>query len=453
VRNFRPPFTDPPQFGHSEVASTSRHCCKVSRSLLAADNQWPYLEDLPRNLMDVKVDPAITPLQVRLSGPVSLMAVGRRQCRILYLVGQLGCGGAERQLCYLLHYMDREVYSPGVVVLNYSVDDIYVGELHAMGVPLYYFPPEISNLAKLEAIRRLAGRLKAEVIHSFSLHTNFAAYWAALATNTVAIGSVRGDFSRAKKSCGFWRACLNARWPRRQVFNSLSSADKAKRYRELFRPKHIDVVRNGLDLQRFSVRPVKWAKKNHMVGLGSMLPLKRWDRLLRIVWDLKRRGCECTVRIAGDGPQRSRLESQARELAISDSVEFIGVTRDVSRLLEDAKFLVHTSDTEGCPNAVMEAMACGRAVIAMDTGDIPALVEDQKSGFVVAQGDEEGFRDRILQLLADDDLCQRMGSVARAKAERDFGLGKLVTEMLHVYKSAGWGIEPIVSYPQLGGGG
>ena len=86
----------------------------------------------------------------------------------------------------------------------------------------------------------------------------------------------------------------------------------------------------------------------------------------------------------------------------------------------------------------MEAMACGLPVVAMDAGDIPYLVEEGRTGFVVRQGEEATFVKRISQLIADDQLCLRMGSAARAKAEREFKVERLISETLDVYRAAGW---------------
>jgi glycosyltransferase involved in cell wall biosynthesis len=86
----------------------------------------------------------------------------------------------------------------------------------------------------------------------------------------------------------------------------------------------------------------------------------------------------------------------------------------------------------------MEAMACGRPVVAMDAGDIPFLVEDGRTGFVVRRGDEGAFGQRVMQLLSDENLCRSMGLAARAKAERQFGLDRVVSETLEAYKAAGW---------------
>jgi glycosyltransferase involved in cell wall biosynthesis len=381
----------------------------------------------------------MNPLLSSLSGtPIEGVALSSSRCRILYIIGQLGWGGSERQLSYLLRAMDRERYPSHVLVWNYSPDHRYVDEIRSLSVPIHFFPQGTSSAVKLQGVRRLAQSLGAEVIHSWSFFTNFPAYWAALGTKAVALGSLRGNFDVATKVSGLWRGWLSARWPRYQISNSFSSAERARRSRGIFSPKHMDVVRNGLDLQRFCVLNGNAVVKEYIVGVGSLLSVKRWDRVLRIVDEVRRKGAECRVRIAGDGPERRRLERQAQDLGISEYVEFLGATLDVRGLLEKSRFLVHMSDSEGCPNVVMEAMACGRPVVAMDAGDIPFLVEDGRSGFVIHRGDETTFAEHVLRLLADDELCRHMGLAARAKAEQEFGLGSLVDETLNAYRAAGW---------------
>jgi glycosyltransferase involved in cell wall biosynthesis len=123
---------------------------------------------------------------------------------------------------------------------------------------------------------------------------------------------------------------------------------------------------------------------------------------------------------------------------VANLVQFLGVRQDIPKLLADSSFLIHTAEEEGCPNVIMEAMACGRAVVAMDAGDIPYLVEDGKTGFVVRQGDAETFAECVSQLISDHELCLRMGLAARVKAEKDFRLERLISETLAVYKAIGW---------------
>jgi glycosyltransferase involved in cell wall biosynthesis len=359
-------------------------------------------------------------------------------CRLLYLVGQLGWGGLERQLYHLLHTMDRERYRPAVVVWCPCEDDIYAPQIRALGVPLHAFPQKLSAVAKLEEFRRLVRELKPEVVHSYSFYTNFAAYWAAWGTQAVALGSIRSNFTREKKAAGLWLGKLSSRWPRHQISNNFLAAETAHRSRSLFVPKRISVVRNGLDLELFRSVRLTTEERVCILGIGSLLPVKRWDRLLIAALELKRRGFECSIRIAGDGPLRESLEQQAQCLGLVGRIEFVGHTHDIPGMLAHASFLAHTSDIEGCPNVVMEAMACGRAVVATDAGDVPQLIEDGTTGFVVRRGDDAMLVARMVTLITDNPLCQRMGAAGRAKAEREFGLNRLVSETLAAYGDAGW---------------
>jgi glycosyltransferase involved in cell wall biosynthesis len=359
-------------------------------------------------------------------------------CRLLYLVGQLGLGGLERQLYYLLQTMDRERYRPMVAVWNYCETDAYVHRIQALGVPLHYFLNRPSRARKLRAFRRLVRELKAEVVHSYSFHTNFAAWWATLGTKTIAIGAVRSDFIQEMKDAGPILGRLSARWPRSQIFNNFVAAKNARGSQSLFVPGQLFVVRNGLDLQLFRMLPLSIVGRACIVGIGSLLPVKRWDRLLESVLVLKQSGFDCLVQIAGDGPLRGSLEQQVQELGLTGYVEFLGHVADVPGLLSKATLLVHPSDTEGCPNVVIEAMACGRAVVATDVGDVPHLVDDGKTGYVVSHGHDAMLVEAIAKLITDRDLCRRMGEAGRAKAEKEFGLDRLVSETLTAYRAAGW---------------
>jgi glycosyltransferase involved in cell wall biosynthesis len=153
---------------------------------------------------------------------------------------------------------------------------------------------------------------------------------------------------------------------------------------------------------------------------------------------LKQNGLNFEMRIVGDGPLRQELEQQAESLGVSDRVRFIRHIDDVPLLLTASSFLVHTSDNEGCPNAVMEAMACGRAVVATRVGDIPHLVEDGRTGFVVPKDNPSMLAERMAQLTRNPDACRHMGRAASEKARRDFGLERLVRETLTAYRRGGW---------------
>ena len=357
--------------------------------------------------------------------------------RLLYVIGQLGPGGSERQLYCLLKLMDRERYRPAVVVWNFNENDIYVSQIRSLGVPLYYLSTTLSITAKLRGIRRLVYQFFPEVVHSFTFYTNVAVSWATRRTGGLAVGSVRSDFLQARNESGLLLGALSARWPHDQICNNHSAAENMRSSKQ-FCPNRVYVVRNGVDLETFRPTELPPGSKARIIGIGSLLPVKRWDRVLRATLTLKQRGLDFLVRIIGDGPLRESLRQQAEILGVADRVQFSGYSDDVPSLLSGSTFLVHTSDSEGSPNAVMEAMASGRAVVATDAGDIPSLVDNCDTGFVTPRGDDEKLVERMATLIANRDLCLRMGEAGRAKAEREFGLDRLVSETLAAYKAAGW---------------
>ena len=358
--------------------------------------------------------------------------------RIVYVIGQLGPGGSEQQLYYLLETMDRERYRPALAVWNHAVSDAFVSQVRMLGVPVYAFPVAASRAGKLLALHRLLRVLKPEIVHSYSFFLNLAVHCAAQGTAAVTFGSVRGDFASDRQNAGTWPGSLSAHWPRYQICNSYHAAEKIHNCRGFLVPRRLFVVRNGLNLRRFPNRRLKSSAKPVIVGVGSLVPVKRWDRLLAAAAALKRRGFGCVVRIAGDGPLRGSLQQKVDELGVADRAELLGHVADIPQLLSGAMFLVHTSDSEGCPNVIMEAMACARAVIATDVGDVPSLVAHGKTGFVVPRGNEGVLIERMIELLTDPKLCGRMGKAGRAKAEREFGPERLVTATLAAYRAAGW---------------
>ncbi len=357
-------------------------------------------------------------------------------CRILYLVGQLGLGGLERQLLYLLESMDRRRYEPVVVVWGNSPNDHYAPLIRALDIPVVALGTKPTRLAKLQALRNLVSDLRPEVIHSYSFYTNIAAWWAARGTTAIPIGSVRNTYTLDRQVAGkvFGRLC--GRWPSSQVYNSFNAEREANHSRTIFKPRRIYVVTNGIDLDRFSTRTRP--EQGYILAVGSLYAKKRWDRLIRALAHLSSKGLCPEVLHVGSGPLREELETLVRNLDVGHLFRFLGARHDIPDLFAGAAFQVHTAENEGCPNVIMEAMACGRAVVATNAGDVPYLIDDGKTGFVVPKEDGAALADRIAALLKDRELCRRMGDAGRTKAEQVFGLDRLRSETFAVYRAEGW---------------
>ena len=223
----------------------------------------------------------------------------KSDCRLLYLVGGLGLGGLERQLYLLLRAMDRNLYRPQVVVWRFRSDDLYVPRIRELGVPLHFFPETRSTHRKIQTLRSIVRQLRPELIHSYSFYTNFAAWLATLELNRIVVGCARSDFFYERKISGALLGRLCARWPNVQIYNSFVGAKNSRNSLTLFAPRQVFVVPNGLDLTQFKKLPVPTNGRCRIVGIGSLVQIKRWDRLVSAAMHLKQIGADFTVEIAG----------------------------------------------------------------------------------------------------------------------------------------------------------
>jgi len=362
-----------------------------------------------------------------------------RRHRILYVVGQLGAGGLERQLWYLLSAMDRERLRPGVAVWNHDARAPYVERIEALGVPLYPLTRRGGYAARVRELIRIARSTRPEVVHAYSFRTNFAAWAAARASGAVPVGSLRNDYLAERRALGWAGGALCSLFPQTLIVNSASAQESVRTARGFTHPRRAIVVPNGLDLALFTASPLPAGRRFEIAGVGRLYPQKRWHDQLEALALLERQsGREWRFRLCGEGPLDAQLRGLAQQLGLAARVEFLGYQPDVTPVLRGCHALALSSGYEGTPNVVLEALACGRPVVATAAGDVPRVVQDGRTGFVVPVGDRHALADRLQRLAENAGLAEEMGRAARQWAEAELGLDRLVARTLEACRQAGW---------------
>ena len=170
-----------------------------------------------------------------------------------------------------------------------------------------------------------------------------------------------------------------------------------------------------------------------IVSVGRLWEQKDYPSLLKAMSDLARRPVEFRVAIAGDGPLRSELEALAKSLGIADQVHFLGVRHDVPALMSACDVFVLSSASEGFGLVVAEAMACGRVVVATDSGGVKEVVGEV--GYLVPPRDNEALSNAIGRALRLSDTERKaMGEVARKRVIDKFSLAATADQYLAVYR-------------------
>jgi glycosyltransferase involved in cell wall biosynthesis len=205
------------------------------------------------------------------------------------------------------------------------------------------------------------------------------------------------------------------------------------------------LLQNGIEADAFRVAPAGPAARlaagldpaRPVVGtVGRLEDRKGQDQLLVALQGLQAslNGLAPQGIIVGDGPLRERLEGQARELGLQDAVRFTGTVGDVRPLLAAMDVFVLPSWAEGMSNALMEAMAATRPVVATAVGGNPEIVADDRTGVLVPPGDAGAIASALRALLGDAERADRLARAGRDFVSERFGARARVAELERLYE-------------------
>jgi glycosyltransferase involved in cell wall biosynthesis len=375
-----------------------------------------------------------------------------RPIRIAYLIDKLHCAGAQVHLEQLAAGLDRARFAPRVFCL---LEGGPVAEsLRSRGVPV-----DVLGLGALYGPRALAGlvrfasRLRTEgvdVVHTYLVSANVYGTLAGHLAGVRTVIATRRDTGFSRN----WRLRLVEEWlinpmVDRVVAVSPAVADGAVREQGLGGDRVV-TIENGVDLEawdpaRHSREDARreWALAPGDLAVGvvaSLSPVKGHADFLRAAARLAGRAPRARFFLIGDGPLRGALEGQAAELGIADRVVFAGPRDDVARLLAMLDVVAVPSHTEGLSNALLEAMAMGRPVVATAAGGNADVVRDGENGRLVPPRDPEALAAAVLELLDSPAAAQALGRAARRSVAERYSLPRMITRYEQLYASLSKGV-------------
>ena len=361
------------------------------------------------------------------------------RARVVLLAGQLGRGGAEAQLVELAAGLDRARYDVSVLLLGARNE--HAERLAAAGVP-------VASLGKrgpwdVAVARRLARYLREQrpdLLHATLFHANLLAAAVARRAGVGALVlSQRGSYEHnlPLPVPAFWRG-LARRAARRADALIVNSAAAAQEERAAGVPAaKIVTIPNGVaipaapspsraDLGLPGDGPL-------VVSVGRLEPVKGQRVLLEAWAQVRARHPQARLAVLGEGSQRDALRALAERLGVSGQVAWLG-ERPAGPYIAAADLLVQASLSEGMPNAVLEAMALGTAIVATRVGGTPEVVVDGVTGTLVAAGDAAALAAGITRMLDDPDARSRHSRAARERAQRQFSPEAMVAATEAVYE-------------------
>ena len=359
----------------------------------------------------------------------------QRRLRVVYVVPDLGVGGAERHVVELMSRLDRSRFEPSVVCIGEHGP--LFSALGDAGVPAVAFgrTKRQAVMSLLQLVRHFRStRPDVVIVRGF---------------NAELLGRVAAFITRVPRVVLWVHNCADIE-PRTslrrlsdRVLDRVTDAYFGVAQRQvgymrdhLGYPEHkIRVIRNGVDPTQFDRADrgprVELGFGDHdlVVGiLAALRPEKDHETFLQAARLVAAEISGARFLIVGDGKRRSGLEALARDLGLADRVVFAGVRQDVSAILASLDVFVLSSSDECFPMALLEAMAASRPAVCTWVGGIPEIIEEGVTGYLVPPQDPTVLGDRVTLLLSSRERRQQLGAAARERVDLNFTIRQSVQE-------------------------
>lgn len=371
-----------------------------------------------------------------------------RKLRLLFLIGELGLGGSERQLYLLLKYLRREWFECHVVVFNRSGHFVFNNSLEAIGVRVSAVPKTCRSIAaRMLFLYRLFRNEHPDVVHSWTVHDNpYATIVGLIANVPLRLGSVRGSLQSPgmSKLPAIYRY-LSLKGSSHLVVNSDSIRKELTDYG--YSASRITVLPNCVEIPSEASEPKRESDlanlglnpAHRIIGVvGNLRPEKNHLMFVKGIAKILLRHPTVQGLIVGQPlPAHAeiydQLKAEIKKVGLTDRIIVTGFRNDVPMLMRSLSIVCHTSVSEGMPNVILEAMAAARPVIATRVGGVSEVIEHGVNGLLVNPGDVADFSRAVGQLLEEPEYAKSLGRAGQQLVSERFGCRLRADDLSRLY--------------------
>jgi glycosyltransferase involved in cell wall biosynthesis len=360
---------------------------------------------------------------------------------VLHLISSVGFFGAENVMVELAAKLIHTPFKPIIGVFN-NVNNPHLEaaqEAEKMDLPVRVFHCKGKfDVKAIYSLKKFLTQHNVKIIHSHGYKSNFYGFTADLSKNIKHVATCHNWLGSDPKMRFY--AWLDKKTLAR--FDKIIAVSKVIQ-KELLRhgiPSHkIALISNGISLNRFQKNTcVSELRKEFGINedckvIGTVGRLTEEKGLTYLIDAVKRIVSSCpntVVLIVGDGPLRQHLEAQASQLP----VVFTGVRKDLPALYSLMDIFVLPSLNEGLPMVLLEAMASRKPIVATSVGEIPRVLQDEKSGIVIPPGKSDLLADALLSLLSNEDWAQQLAEQGYRDVQQHYSSETMAGNYLEIYR-------------------
>lgn len=368
--------------------------------------------------------------------------------RVLELRSVRGTGGGpEKTILLGTKETQADRFDITVCYLRDARDDVFAIDDWARSVGISYveiLEQHSFDRAIWPALRRLVRESRADIVHAHDYKTNLLARLVGRAEGVIPLSTVHGWTGHSWREryvyypldkrvlAGFPHLIAVSEEIRSQLIGAGAGPDR------------VTTILNGIDPVLFRRDRAAGVRMRDALGLpadalvigavGRLEPQKRFDLLLEVFASMRLSVPHARLVIAGDGSLREPLAAQIGALGLSGQVTMTGHRSDVARLHDTFDLFVQSSDYEGTPNSVLEAMALESPIVATDVGGTRDIARPNLEALIVPPGNKSALADAIATALRDRAGMQARAAAARHRVETDLSFARRVAKVEAIYE-------------------
>ena len=329
------------------------------------------------------------------------------------------------------------------VRLDFISHNLHFHEVMMEEYPLFEYQPY--ELALSSKMVEIVENSKLEILHvHYAIPHAYAAYMAkqmlkAKGADIKIVTTLHGTDITLVGSHPTYKAAVEFSINNSDAVTAVSKSLKNDTLRLFNITKKIEVVHNFIDKKKYDkekdCQRTALAKPEDRIltHISNFRPVKRTSDVIKI-FDIVQREIPAKLLMVGNGPERRCSELLAKELGISDKVIFLGNSTEVAEILCYTDVFILPSETESFGLAALEAMAAKTPVISTNTGGLPEVNINGKTGFLSSIGDVESMAKNTLKIIEDDSTLQRFKEDAKEHTKQ-FSLKNILPVYEDIYKS------------------
>lgn len=351
--------------------------------------------------------------------------------KVVEILPDLGNGGAEKLVVDIMTNVDKAKCDITLVVMFDQQDTKYYKYLQECGAKVICLHKKSGlDISMFGRMSKYLKSLQPDIIHTHRYVNMYVLPYMIRHKKQRMIHTVH---SVATKELGSkYRKIMNWLYHHRDVrpvaIGGIVHDSIAKEYH--LQDNQILDINNGVDLAKYASSATR-QNVNNFVAVGRMTSAKNYPLMLRSFKRVLESYPDKSLTILGDGELEQDIHSLAESLGLMDNVKFAGNVPNVAEYLGAADCFVMSSDYEGLPLSMVEAMASGLPVVATKAGGVVDLVTDGEQGYLCEVGNEQDLADSIIKMINSDNI-QDFSQRAIAKAD-EFSLDKCINEYEKVF--------------------